>query len=828
MAYAPCKNPACRSYGRPHPNCRCYDGGGPEDTLFAANGGEVPGFCSQHRPHKEGCEYFAGGGEALPSFDQMRGAAAEAAPAPAAAAGSGVPSFDEMRTLAADPQQQPWLPDDPRYDTLGEHAKTIGEGLGQGVAGPLAPWLEKKLGVDPQDIQARAAAHPLEHGLAVTAGFIAPAILTAGASAEALGLAKAATLPGLLGKAGAGAANALGLTGTMSRGAVKAAVEMGLLATGDEATRQILDPSASVDLAALGRIGTAAAAGAVGGGLLGTVPLLWKAAREGPVGEKLADFFAKSEASLGAAAPEPVAAGAGQDLLDSAGRELREKTQALGEMRAQALPADPRSVTLSVDEKQGLLDQLGKLGVDTEHIGEQVNSLKDLRRIGEIAGEDAKVNPEIPQLFGKVGNAVEDRLAAADPRLQESLEQYRQQRSSLESATANLHGALGLPERLPVDELAQKLQSLDPEQAVGISSHPQFQEALKSLPDTGLLAEKLGSTGAAVPAVAGDNLSKAAQDFAGLMLKKMSHGAGGSLGAALGMTHGPVGALLGWLGGHFGPKVVSALGEKVLVPLVKAFAADSPISAAGVQAALEHMAQAVRGQELLGKMAKGILEQGSMAFAGSTDAQTQRLDKLAQQAQEDPQVLTGVGHDLGHYMPEHATALAAQQQQIMNFVNQARPKKGAPGFLLGPEAKPSRQQNQAFQRQLKIGVNPLSIADHIQKGTLLPADVLALQQMHPGVAELMRKSLTEGIIEKRSKLKDGENLSLPLATQQSLSMFLGQPVSPLQTPASIQGLQATFAQKSNPPPKRSTAEADKTTPMYSTPGQARELKRQQA
>lgn len=44
MSLEPCKNPQCKSYGKPHPNCRCY-----------AEGGEVG-------PHHPSCEYFADGG----------------------------------------------------------------------------------------------------------------------------------------------------------------------------------------------------------------------------------------------------------------------------------------------------------------------------------------------------------------------------------------------------------------------------------------------------------------------------------------------------------------------------------------------------------------------------------------------------------------------------------------------------------------------------------------------------------------------------------------------------------------------------------------------
>lgn len=51
----PCKNPSCKSHGRPHPNCRCWG--------EMAEGGEAKLYCSEDRAHQPGCEYFADGGE---------------------------------------------------------------------------------------------------------------------------------------------------------------------------------------------------------------------------------------------------------------------------------------------------------------------------------------------------------------------------------------------------------------------------------------------------------------------------------------------------------------------------------------------------------------------------------------------------------------------------------------------------------------------------------------------------------------------------------------------------------------------------------------------
>lgn len=62
MSNFPCKNPNCKSQGRLHPNCRCYDAMGGEEY---AKGGKVH-FCSSKIRHLQECEYFADGGEIQP------------------------------------------------------------------------------------------------------------------------------------------------------------------------------------------------------------------------------------------------------------------------------------------------------------------------------------------------------------------------------------------------------------------------------------------------------------------------------------------------------------------------------------------------------------------------------------------------------------------------------------------------------------------------------------------------------------------------------------------------------------------------------------------
>ncbi len=49
----PCKNPNCKSHGKPHPNCRCYGG--------YAKGGVVQSACESGSYHHPSCQYYADG-----------------------------------------------------------------------------------------------------------------------------------------------------------------------------------------------------------------------------------------------------------------------------------------------------------------------------------------------------------------------------------------------------------------------------------------------------------------------------------------------------------------------------------------------------------------------------------------------------------------------------------------------------------------------------------------------------------------------------------------------------------------------------------------------
>ena len=55
--YPPCMNPECKSYGKSHPNCRCWGSIGYEKL---AEGGDIGTFCAHGIPHMPECEHYKG------------------------------------------------------------------------------------------------------------------------------------------------------------------------------------------------------------------------------------------------------------------------------------------------------------------------------------------------------------------------------------------------------------------------------------------------------------------------------------------------------------------------------------------------------------------------------------------------------------------------------------------------------------------------------------------------------------------------------------------------------------------------------------------------
>ena len=286
----PCLNPNCRSHGVPHPNCRCYG---------FSEGGEVNHFCSEARPHKEGCEYYMEGGGEVPATD-LPDTAAQSNAVPESDLPDSVTSENEV------PSED--LPTD--FTTPGQQALTILEGGARGFAGPLATATELGLskmgvpGLSAEEQAGREAANPIESKVSEY-GTMAGSMLTG--TGEAGLIAKGIeAIPKL---AELSESSRLAQVGVAS---LKSAMSMGAFQASDEATKGLLgtgDPEAPVS-SALAHIGAASLMGGITGGVFNTASQGLQAAADSKIAGNLTSFVTglghAVEASKEGATPEEI------------------------------------------------------------------------------------------------------------------------------------------------------------------------------------------------------------------------------------------------------------------------------------------------------------------------------------------------------------------------------------------------------------------------------------------------------------------------------------------------------------------------------------------
>ncbi len=324
MAAGPCLNPNCKSHGQPHPNCRCYGPGGPAaEHGSMAEGGEVQmsHFCDSKSAHQVGCEYYADGGgigNDMPAGFQL-------APIPSIQMDQNTPSAPQAGSDDMPPGFQVQAPAEgsdeipegfqlqsEKYGTVGQMAKTAVEGASQGVMGPLAPYIETKLGIaTPEDIRGRAEENPLTHGGAETAAFVG-SMLT-GAGEVGLGLKGAALLPKAVmaaEKTAVAAAKLAGIENKIAKGAAAASAGMALYAASDEATKAVLGDPNQTAQSAVSHIGLSAV---LGGGFGAGTAALSPLAALGKQG--IQEFSGKLAAKMGGVPVEEAAFKQGADLI---------------------------------------------------------------------------------------------------------------------------------------------------------------------------------------------------------------------------------------------------------------------------------------------------------------------------------------------------------------------------------------------------------------------------------------------------------------------------------------------------------------------------------
>jgi len=292
-------------------------------------------------------------------------------------------------------------------------------------------------------------------------------------------------------------------------------------------------------------------------------------------------------------------------------------------------------------------------------------------------------------------------------------------------------------------------------------------------------------------------------------LNSASELGGGVAGAAAGHATGLPGShYLGYAFGHYTLKpLIRTFLPSVINPVLR-----SPASGEGLKAAFDGINAVAKGDSLATAAAKAVFKGGIEATADKD--KVERLRKQVDDLSENPEKLLQMGGALGHYMPQHASALAATAQAAVNYLSSQKPRNTQAG-VLDPSVPPSASQKAQYNRTLEIAEQPLSVLKYVKEGTLQPKDVQDLQALYPDLYPQLSKKLTEALTTHMA-----DKGIVPYSVRKSLSVYLGQPMDSSFTPQAIQAAQMTHVP---PPPPQGAPKPKKPSKAGSSIGKLAKL-----
>lgn len=319
--------------------------------------------------------------DALPSFDETT---------PVQPAQQAMPAFEETKEAPLPAFEETTDPDAApapgKYDDNKSMLKTFGEGISQGVAGPLAAYAEKKLTNEkPEDILGREEAHPYIHGAGTALGFAVSIMTGVGEGRLIAGAGEFATH----------AMQSASIGQKIAKGAAAAAVEMGLFQASDEATKAVLDAPNTIGTMAT-NIGLSATLGGLTGGTLTGVGAGMKGILNSSVVKDMVDTIANNYSH--ATESELVSHEVGN--VYSAYHDIGKSIETLP-------PAVQKTVVKSIEKTAPEMKAFEKRFTELDENGQKVISPEKLDSYMNVEGRGSRVTDR-QKTMGKFINSMSD------------------------------------------------------------------------------------------------------------------------------------------------------------------------------------------------------------------------------------------------------------------------------------------------------------------------------------------------------------------------------------------------------------------------------------
>lgn len=252
-------------------------------------------------------------------------------------------------------------------------------------------------------------------------------------------------------------------------------------------------------------------------------------------------------------------------------------------------------------------------------------------------------------------------------------------------------------------------------------------------------------------------------------------------------------------------------------------------SSEGFKAGVDYMASMRKGDMLMSRAAANVLKPGAQVLTNNqipTQVERLKLDKMVADNQDHPSgVIQAQNGKVGHYLPDHQTALTQTVVRNQQYLQTLKPKAFQPSPL-DRKIEPTQAQNARYYRALDIAQQPAIVLKHVKDGTIQTTDLMDLKTMYPAYYQRTAQKLTNEMMNVKA-----DDEQIPYKTRVGISLFLGQPLDTSMQPTSIQAAQP----QPKPMPsqqgggksgsKKGTSTLGKSNKSYQTPGQAAESDR---
>lgn len=299
--------------------------------------------------------------------------------------------------------------------------------------------------------------------------------------------------------------------------------------------------------------------------------------------------------------------------------------------------------------------------------------------------------------------------------------------------------------------------------------------------------------------------AKFVEDFIKRALIEKIGGAAGSIIGSIFGGHGLIGYQLGKMSAHAVHDVLMPALSKVIVAL--------PISGSGLKTALNYGMEVIRGDNMLTQGAKSVFGAAKLGSHNISDTELKDFKQKLATISQHPEMILQSEDKLGHYLPEHSSAVAQKMVENAQYIESLRPKTD-PTMPLDPKIVPNAVQEAKYNNAIHIAEKPNIIFNKLAKGTLTVEDIGHLKTLHPELYKSMVYKVNNELI---NALHD--KVTIPYKTKISLAAFLHQPLDTSMTPAAIMSNQPQPAQ--DKPAGANLAKLGKLPQSYATPSQAR-------